>query len=750
MEEGEVMPEKECMPNDVCMPKNECMLENYKLSKRYRLDDPCICAGDRTYMIGTQDGLFPDMGDHVFKEMGGLWNHPIKLADGFWAVIKDKKRSVLLNKSLIYNAYPAYQEFIYDIKGVGLRVKRKDFCPDKIEGIVVEYTLENLGEADKEFDFIFLLRTDLSPVWFSEKLNIEDGNDTVYYNEKLQAFCGKDEKNPWYIVWGSKLNVDLWEVPEVFEELPNTHGNGANGRLSFNSIKVKARDKVLLNFFIAGSYQSEEKAFENYLCLKDNHEKLLYEKLKRYENLVTQGNIRVPEAKINEAVDWLKFNYDWFVRNVPEVGRGLGAGFPEYPWWFGCDNGYALLGLLPTGRFDIIEDTLKLLKNTSEKVNGNGRIVHEISSNGAVVNKGNTQEAAQFVKVVWQVFKWSANEAFLREMFPYIEKSIHWLLHDMDSDKDLLPTGYGIIENEGLNCENIDTAVFTQRALESYADIIEYLKLGGGLHFRKLAEKLKSKINSEFWREEEGVFGDFIATPEEALESYEIFKKASISSKNQELANKIEALKDEALKAERGMDKTFNMKNWTINTPLGEGIADIEKANKALDNMETSEYTGRFGLKLDATKGSRMMTIATAAQVEAEGQYGRIEQMLGYIYQIISTFSIRMPGSFSEMSPDYGCFAQAWTGYGVIWPIVTYIFGIQPSAYKKEIYFNPLVPIEWNSFEYKNVKIGTATFNFYFKRNENNKMNFIIECDEEGWKINSCDKVQSKTSFIMI
>ena len=38
---------------------------------------PYVTAGDRTYLIGTQDGAFPDMGDHVPGEMGGLWLHPI-------------------------------------------------------------------------------------------------------------------------------------------------------------------------------------------------------------------------------------------------------------------------------------------------------------------------------------------------------------------------------------------------------------------------------------------------------------------------------------------------------------------------------------------------------------------------------------------------------------------------------------------------------------------------------------------------
>src|SRR5262245_63880070 len=46
-----------------------------------------MAAGDRAYLIGTQDGNFPDLGRHVKGEMGGLWLHPIKLVDGFWVKI---------------------------------------------------------------------------------------------------------------------------------------------------------------------------------------------------------------------------------------------------------------------------------------------------------------------------------------------------------------------------------------------------------------------------------------------------------------------------------------------------------------------------------------------------------------------------------------------------------------------------------------------------------------------------------------
>ena len=43
-----------------------------------------VAAGDRAYVIGSEDGRFPPMGWHIRGEMGGVWAHPIKLLDGYW------------------------------------------------------------------------------------------------------------------------------------------------------------------------------------------------------------------------------------------------------------------------------------------------------------------------------------------------------------------------------------------------------------------------------------------------------------------------------------------------------------------------------------------------------------------------------------------------------------------------------------------------------------------------------------------
>jgi hypothetical protein len=72
-------------------------LHNHPSSgKPQYLQSPFVTAGDRVYMVGHQDGSFPDLGWHVTGEMGGIWNHPIKLMDGFTASLTAKRSGKVL------------------------------------------------------------------------------------------------------------------------------------------------------------------------------------------------------------------------------------------------------------------------------------------------------------------------------------------------------------------------------------------------------------------------------------------------------------------------------------------------------------------------------------------------------------------------------------------------------------------------------------------------------------------------------
>lgn len=103
--------------------------------------DPYATAGDRAYLVGTQDGNFPDLGGHIPGEMGGLWAHPIKLIDGFWATLTDSGTSQesKLSASEEFINLPYGGKFSYGPVLDSLAVEHFQFSSDGHAGVIVQY-----------------------------------------------------------------------------------------------------------------------------------------------------------------------------------------------------------------------------------------------------------------------------------------------------------------------------------------------------------------------------------------------------------------------------------------------------------------------------------------------------------------------------------------------------------------------------------------------------------------------------------
>src|SRR5579872_5674027 len=86
----------------------------------------CVTAGDRLYSIGDQAGNFPSVGFHVPGEMGGVWQQPIKLLDGFRLNITDRKTAISqqLDKADSFISYSFTSQFLYHLPKQTLEVTR--------------------------------------------------------------------------------------------------------------------------------------------------------------------------------------------------------------------------------------------------------------------------------------------------------------------------------------------------------------------------------------------------------------------------------------------------------------------------------------------------------------------------------------------------------------------------------------------------------------------------------------------------
>ena len=696
------------------------------------LNSPYVTAGDRVYMVGHQNGSFPDLGWHVKGEMGGIWNHPIKLMDGFEVTLDWRDQSLKLDSAFSFVNYPYANKHTYNLGENNLQIERFQFVPDGKEGILIQYKLKSLSDKTQNFDFIFSGLSDLRPVWLGERTGMIDSEDKAEFLKKSSAWLIKDNKNPWYVIFGTQIQPSEYSFEKSIRQ-----GQGISANLTYE-ISLQPNEIKIINFTIAGSYQSKEQVLATYDILQNKSTDYLISKKHRYSELAERSKLTIPDKELQKAFEWLKYNCDWLIRDVPEVGRGITAGIPDYPWWFGVDSEYALQGYMAIGQTDIVYKTIHLLDSVSKAVNGNGRILHEMSTNGAVFNKGNINETPQFASLIWQIYLWNGDLQFLEKYFPTIQKGLNWLMSENDSNKNLFPDGFGMMEIHGLDSEMIDVAVYTQKAFADASKMAKELREDSlASDYGKMASILEDKINKDFWAEEFNSYADFIGTDKQALHLIDdAIIRADTLNKPWAIEELEETKKSILSNPSKELRPFVLHHNWVVNTPMEMKIADNEKAIKALQTSE--KFVNPFGVFVtgidrDASAGSddgsfkgskifsytgAVMTLPTGVQAIAENNYGRPDNALNYLKRMTRTFSYALPGSIYEVSPDYGMITQAWNIYSFAIPIIHQFFGIRPTASEKKVQIMPQMPEEWNSATLENVIISDNNISVFFEKKD--------------------------------
>ena len=711
------------------------------------LNTPFVTAGDRLYMVGHQDGSFPDLGWHVTGEMGGIWDHPIKLMDGFSLNIQEtgNEESTCLDEAREFVNYPFANKHIFETGD--LRIERLQFVPDGVEGLVVEYAITNNGSKEKNLRLSFTGMVDLMPVWLAERKNIVDDKDTLYLQELSETFLGKDKSNDWFTVFGSSEAA----IAYLIDDSPckqERKGLGTDGTI-VSSVAVAPGETYPVQYYIAGSYTSSEEAQRTYDELRSNASSLLADKKQRYEQLAQTAAINIPDKDIETMYRWVKYNTDWLVRDVPETGRGISAGLPDYPWWFGADNCYTLQGLLTTGSHGEVLSTIDLIQKLSMELNGNGQIIHETSTNGETYNPGNLNETPHFIYLLWEAYKWTGDEEMLDQYYPEVKKGISWI-ESQDKDSNGYPDGPGMMEIHGLHSEMVDVAVYTQQAYVAAASMAE--EMGDSqqaISWQSKAESLRQKINAEWWVDEFNSFADFRSTKKEALALIDAAMVRADTINKPLAIGELQATRQQVQQRQQsGTNGYVVHHNWVVNTPMEMGIADPEKAAKALTTGR--KYSNRFGIYvtgMDRDESSdasskwkafsyvgAVMTLPTGVQAISEARYGNPDEALGYLKNLHNSFGYALPGSMYEVSPDYGMIVQAWNIYAVAVPIVSHFFGIKAEAHKKRITIQPDMPQGWDNVAISNVVVGDNVVG-YEKATINGQVTYKVLQSNEGWEV---------------
>ena len=722
-------------------------IEGKKKNREY----PYTTAGNRLYCIGSQAGLFPELGFHIPGEMGGIWQQPIKLMDGFGFNIKDVKTGHSLTPSCDrFIAYSFSSKFQYSITDENITVVQTQFVPDNLPVLVVEYNIQNNSSTQKQIEFEWQADINLMPVWLGDRIGITDGEDEfVSFDKSRNLLIFKDGSHEWYT--GIRFENGYTHLKEI--KKTSRKGKGLTGivRVRFD---LPAGASKYLRIFISGSAKSSHEIVENISLVKNRLPDLFEQKKTRYKIIEKTAEIHVPDTLLQTAYTWGKYATDWLKRDIPGLGRGLSAGLPDYPWFFSNDQAGTFMALTGTMPPSLFYDAFSMLKRISDKVNDScGRIIHEVSANGVVYDKGKMQESQLHIIAAWQIYKWTGNMSFLKENYAYAKKTWNWL-RQHDTNHNGYIEGYGGVEIEGLNDEMLDVQINTYRFLDILSRMATIF--GDRQDATRYAEKaraLKDKINKDWWVESESCYADFLSNKENAIQ---IIDDALINRVKPE-RNKWAQVKLNDLKvAVAGNTYPYHgyLVYYNAGTlePVTEGMTDTARALQMLQRV--SFFTNRFGAYIagierpdDITLDERsfqkdsafsynraVMPIATAGLIIAAARYEMPDTALSYMHKMLNTFSYATPGTTYEVSPDYGMFVQAWNITCLNIPLIQYFFGINPDAYNKEITIHPQMPLHWKEASLKNLLIGNTKVSLHYKI-ENGKVTFTIQSAEPGWKI---------------
>ena len=718
-----------------------------------------VAAGDNAYVMGFQDGRFYAQGWHVTGEMGGVWSQPLKLVDGVWFGIDGQ----WLGPATKFTSGWGYTRMEFP-EASGLKVSRTDFAPDGRRAALFGLRLENRGAAktvNVKVDAHSEVMSHYPWAWTTPNSGDFNLPDTGAFSGGALEFHDTGTPHPnagahdWVALVGSNARPDGGEAgpghrgPQAAPVICTAEsqfycdegpfGKGTGGQLRYRLTIPKHGDRTLW-VAAAGSDKGTAAARAELDAALDNPARALAAKIASRERLARNTRLSLPgDRQLAAGIEWGKQNIadltqradDLRIRNVnegkdypPAIGtvphaRWIGAGYPDYPWIFATDAEYTAFASVTVGQFEAIKDHARALRDVSVILNGDsGKVAHEIVGDGSVYygsldNPGNTDETAKFPSLVALIWRWTGDDRFRDDLYPFAVRNMHYITEKLDADDDGWPEGLGNVERAGMGEEKLDNTVYTIRGLYDLADLARAKHDDATAAWaRSHARDMQQRFEAAWWYTPAAQYADSLDDPGDV----QVFQKHWIGSTPMEAELTRDGRADPGLASrEHGTAALIGREDpcYSGERPYNRGLF----------------HTGCGGGPTGAGERS-IFGLNTAIQAVGEGNYGRlgagqqkrytdaeVEPMFGEPYsggdEVHHTPGTpdEQPGASPEIfpSPDFDAAGprdanmerctrcrsmvmQAWNQYGTMWPVVHQQLGVRPDLGRDLLTVVPQLP----------------------------------------------------------
>ncbi|MDI3298750.1 MAG: hypothetical protein QJR08_06240, partial [Bacillota bacterium] len=731
--------------------------------KRARLDDPFAAGGGRAWLIGAQDGGFPPLGEHDPGWMGGLWVPPLQLLAGFWLAFaeetprlpgeEDGRTAVRapwwLPPADLFEAAPVVPRMVWEASLAdgplaGTRVLRLHHVPPGEPGGVIRWLLQERAGKERRLRFFLLLAGSLRPGWRTAAAlpgaGVAEASGEGRWSEGgpgAAAGGGRPASAVLFRRCGERATAaaavlpaaGLAEVGEPAElDLPEeARGRGQPGLL-VGRLELPAGGRARLRLAVALGPQPESAAAT---ALRLLHEAggQTFRARKTLAAACREGVPTGDAAWLEEPWCWAReaLRLLWLENRA---GEGWAAGLPEYAWWFGADTAYTVRAAWPLGRAGEARRALAFLGRLARSAGG--RVPHEVVQDGRVDHPGNVQETAQWVLALAELVRATGDVELLRQEAPTLEAALGWLEAQCASGG--LPRGYGMVEVAGLDAALLDSAAYAARAFQEGAALAAWsaarLPGAGEERLRALARRWRERGRSleeavvRLFDGPEG-YADVLVRPEEAAPLLGASLARAEADAEPRLAEQLRRLLDEA-QTGPGVGRRatgaagpswlgLRLGHWIELVPYELGLAPWPEARRRLPGLYR-RFATRWGGALNAFDRRQTMTLTSGILALALARYGLADPALGLMEQVWQTAGLRTPGFPSEISPEAGCFVQAWTAYALVVPFVRGLLGLELDALRGRLSLAPRWPSGWRSMGLRGLRAGGGRLSLELER----------------------------------
>ncbi len=373
--------------------------------------------------------------------------------------------------------------------------------------------------------------------WFTDIRTLEQCSVVFEQNTLLISRTNHQTRTP-------KENYPVWIGVTSTSSASIQPSETSTNAFSPAGIQSDVNNHASQIIFVAGD--TKEQTIQLGKKVTDNYERLIVQRRKRMEYLLNYSFIRTNNNNFNKALNWAKLSLDALIMNQGK--KGIFAGLPWFDNYWGRDTYISLPGAtLVTGNFSDAREILKSFsdwQDTNAKSSNYGRIPNLVTTNSIAYNTADG--TPRFIIALYDYYKYSLDEPFLRSMYPTIKLSIegtlkyhtdslYFLTHtDADTWMDAVGPD-GAWSPRGNRANDIQMLWYKQlnvgfRVAEFVKDTEYMQKLG------KIITKLQSNFNKYFLDTASGMIYDHLkpnGTPDKQLRPNAFFTYNLLEDRNQ-------------------------------------------------------------------------------------------------------------------------------------------------------------------------------------------------------------------------